>query len=529
MIKRRKKKAGKKTVHRIRKVHKGRSRKKIIHHTTTARRKSHVKAKVIIRKAEKKTSKAKEELPVRHHRKHIVHKRKAKEHPVKHTEHVIHKQKTEKRIIHRKKRHARKVLRGRPRMIHKIKTAVHKAVHHKRTAQNTVQPKAKDASASPQEAVKVVKTVISAAAGPAVESKPAPQQIDQPQQKVEVAPLPPRKVYQKNMPTEEELLLSVRKYKEKIEGIKNEVRKGILGQDEVIDSVLKCMVSGGHVLLESVPGLAKTFLAMLLNETMQDSIFNRIQFTPDLLPTDITGVTVYDKIKGFYVMKGPIFANLVLADELNRTPPKVQSAMLQAMQENQVTIGRNTYDLPRPFFVIATQNPLEQRGVYPLSVAQVDRFLFKVFVTYPDEEDEFFVMDQNSNMKTIAEYGIKKVISPKEILEMQKVVRCIHISHELKEYIVNLVDATRNPKEHNLSEEAKYMQYGGSPRASIFMCLSAKATALLNGRIFVTPEDIKSVAKEVLRHRIILNYEGKAREINPDDIIDEIIKKVPVL
>ncbi len=344
----------------------------------------------------------------------------------------------------------------------------------------------------------------------------------------EKPPLEPKKFVKRRL-TDDELLLAVRKYKQRIETIKKEVKKGIIGQDTVIDAVLKCMIAGGHVLLESVPGLAKTFLAMLLNETMENSIFNRIQFTPDLLPTDITGVTVYDKIKGFYVMKGPIFANVVLADELNRTPPKVQSAMLQAMQEKQVTIGRKTYDLPKPFFVLATQNPLEQRGVYPLSAAQIDRFLFKVYVDYPKEDDEFFVMDENSNMKKIADYGIRKVIGPEEILKMQQIVKYIHISHELKEYIVNIVDATRNPEEHGLTEEKKYIQYGGSPRASIFLCLSAKATALLNGRVFVTPEDIKSVSKEVLRHRIILNYEGKARELITDDIIDIILKKVPVL
>ncbi|NOX71894.1 MAG: MoxR family ATPase [Candidatus Micrarchaeota archaeon] len=335
--------------------------------------------------------------------------------------------------------------------------------------------------------------------------------------------------YVEHKPTEDELLLNVRKYKTKIERIKNEVKKGIIGQDNVIDSVLKCLVAGGHVLLESVPGLAKTFLTMLINETMEGSIFNRIQFTPDLLPADITGVTIYDKVKGFYVMKGPIFANLLLADELNRTPPKVQSAMLQAMQENQVTIGRKTYDLPKPFFVMATQNPLEQRGVYPLSAAQVDRFLFKIYVDYPDEDNEFYVMDQNSNMKAISEYGIEKVITPYEILEMQNTVKYIHLSSELKEYIVNIVDATRHPENYGLAEEAKYIQFGGSPRASINIGLSAKATALLNGRVFVTPEDVRSVTKEVLRHRIILNYEGKAREINTDDIIDEIMKKVPVL
>ena len=335
--------------------------------------------------------------------------------------------------------------------------------------------------------------------------------------------------YIRHIPTEEELLEKVKIYNRKMEDMKNEIKKGIIGQDKVIDSVLKCLVAGGHVLLESVPGLAKTFLSMLLSRTIEGSTFNRIQFTPDLLPTDITGVTVYDKIKGFYVMKGPIFANVVLADELNRTPPKVQSAMLQAMQEKQVTIGRKTFDLPKPFFVIATQNPLEQRGVYPLSVAQVDRFLFKVFVDYPDEEHEFIVMDQNSNMKNMEEYGIRAVITPYEILEMQDMVKYIHLSQELKEYIVNIVDATRYPENYGIGEIGKYIQYGGSPRATINIGLASKATALLNGRVFVTPEDVRSVAKEVLRHRIILNYEGKAKEIQTDDIIDEILKKVPVL
>ena len=329
--------------------------------------------------------------------------------------------------------------------------------------------------------------------------------------------------------SDEELLKKVKYYGKKINEVKKEVHKGIVGQDEVINSVLKCLICRGHVLLESVPGLAKTLLARLLTKTVKQANFQRIQFTPDLLPTDITGVTVYEKGKGFYTVKGPIFANIILGDEINRAPPKVQSAMLQAMEERQVTIGRQTFDLPRPFFVMATENPLEQKGVYPLAVAQVDRFLFKVFVDYPKEKEEIIISEQNIEVKTIDEFGIKKVIDPKEILEIQEVVKKIKLSEELKKYIVDIIDATRYPDNYGMVEEKKYISYGASPRASIYLALAAKATALMDNRIYVTPKDIRNVAKEVLRHRIILNYEGKAREISTDSIIDEIIKRVPVL
>jgi MoxR-like ATPase len=315
---------------------------------------------------------------------------------------------------------------------------------------------------------------------------------------------------------------------EKLEEVRDEIKKGIVGQEEIVGSTLKCLICGGHILFESVPGLAKTLLVRLLTETVKGAQFQRIQFTPDLLPSDIIGISVYKEGVGFYTIKGPIFANFVLADEINRAPPKVQSAMLQAMEERKVTISKETYPLPNPFIVLATQNPLEQQGVYPLAIAQIDRFLFKVFVDYPKEKEELLILDQNIEVKTIKDFGIKKVLTPEKILEIQDIVKEITISAEVKRYILDLVDATRNPKEHGI-EEGKYVQWGSSPRASIYLSLAAKATALMHGRTFVMPEDVREIAHNVLRHRIILNYEGKARGIKTDEIISLIIKKVPVL
>ena len=320
----------------------------------------------------------------------------------------------------------------------------------------------------------------------------------------------------------------VSEYSLKLNEVKNEVKKGLIGQDDVIDSVLKCIICNGNVLMEGVPGLAKTTLILLLTQTVRDCKFQRIQFTPDMLPTDITGVTVFEEKKGFYVVKGPIFANFVLGDEINRTPPKVQSAMLQAMQERQVTIGRKTYNLPNPFFVLATQNPLEDKGVYPLPEAQVDRFLFKIEVTYPEKRDEIVIIDRNITVKEIKDFEIKQVIGLDDILKMQQIVKEIHMSDEIGKYIINIVNATRYPDRFDI-ESGKYIQWGGSPRASIYLSLAAKATAMINERTFVIPEDVRSIAKDVLRHRIILNYEGKAKGIRTDDIIDEVIDKVPVI
>jgi MoxR-like ATPase len=324
-----------------------------------------------------------------------------------------------------------------------------------------------------------------------------------------------------------ELSKKISEYKNTLNVVKKEVHKGMVGQEEVIDSVLKCLACNGHVLLESVPGLAKTLLVRLLTETIDGAKFQRIQFTPDLLPSDITGTTVYEEQRGFYTVKGPIFANFVLGDEINRAPPKVQSAMLQAMEERIVTIGKETFPLPKPFAVLATQNPLEQKGVYPLALAQIDRFLFKVFVDYPEEEDEILILTQNTMIKTIQEFEIKKVLNPQIIIDIHNCVKQIKISEEVKEYVVDLVDATRYPANYGIAE-GKYVQWGASPRATIYLVLAAKATAMMNNRTFVIPNDVRAVAHEVLRHRMVLNYEGKARGISSDEVVDSIIDNVPV-
>ncbi|MBN2014255.1 MAG: MoxR family ATPase [Candidatus Altiarchaeota archaeon] len=325
----------------------------------------------------------------------------------------------------------------------------------------------------------------------------------------------------------DELTKRIQKYKNKLDEVRAEVRKGVIGQEVVIDSVLKCISCNGHVLLESVPGLAKTLLVRLLTSTVEDATFQRIQFTPDLLPSDITGTTVYEEKRGFYTVKGPIFANFLLGDEINRAPPKVQSAMLQGMQERIVTIGKETFPLPKPFIVLATQNPLEQKGVYPLSLAQVDRFLFKIFVDYPDEEAEILILNENSMVKKMEEYGIQKVLTTKDILEIQGCIKDIRLSLEVKEYITDLVDATRHPLEYDI-EAGKYIKWGASPRATIGLSLATQATAMMNNRTFAIPNDVRSIAHLVLRHRLVLNYEGKAKGISSDDVVDEIIDNVPV-
>ncbi len=327
---------------------------------------------------------------------------------------------------------------------------------------------------------------------------------------------------------EEELHQGVGKYSRKLNDMKREIQKGIVGQDKIIKSVLKSLVCNGHVLLEGVPGLAKTLFIILLSHTVKDVRFQRIQFTPDLLPSDITGVTVYEEKKGFYTVKGPIFGNFICGDEINRTPPKVQSAMLQAMQEKEVTIGRKTFGLPNPFFVLATQNPLETKGVYPLPEAQIDRFLFKILVEAPPKKDELKIIEQNVEVMTIEDFDIQTVVNLQDILGMQETMKNISMSEEIQKYIVHLVDATRHPEKYDIGE-GRYVQWGGSPRASIYLALAAKATAMMNNRIFVIPEDVRCIAHEVLRHRMVLNYEGKAKGIITDSIVDSIIRNVPVL
>jgi len=322
---------------------------------------------------------------------------------------------------------------------------------------------------------------------------------------------------------------SIKEESKKLDKLKQEIQKGIIGQEYVIDSVIKCLMCNGHVLLEGVPGLAKTLLVMMLAKTVSSTVFKRIQFTPDLLPSDITGMTMYIEEEGvFKAQKGPIFANFVLADEINRTTPKVQSAMLQAMQEREVTIGKETYPLPRPFIVMATENPIEQAGTYPLAVAQTDRFLFKIFVDYPTEEEELRIIDMNSVVKGLDEYGLKEVIGPQDIERIQNIVKQIKITEKVKDYILNIVEATRVPEKYGL-EYHKFVDYGGSPRATIFLALAGRANALMEGRDYVTPDDVRKITYNVLRHRIILNYEGKARNISTDDIIKDIIEKVPVI
>ncbi|MGC9310102.1 MAG: AAA family ATPase [Candidatus Aenigmatarchaeota archaeon] len=317
-------------------------------------------------------------------------------------------------------------------------------------------------------------------------------------------------------------------YLKKINEVKAEVHKAVMGQERVVEDIIICLICNAHALLEGVPGVAKTFTIRCLSEAVEGSTFSRIQFTPDLLPSDITGVQIYEEEKGFYIRKGPIFANFTLADEINRAPPKVQAAMLQCMAERQVTIGRKTFDLPNPFFVLATQNPLEQQGVYPLPEAQVDRFLFKINVGYPKMEAELKVIKTNAETKAISDYGIKKVLSIKDILRMQAEVNSVFVSEEIKEYATLIIDATRYPKNHPL-KNGKYIRWGGSPRASISLVLAARANALINGRDYVMPDDIKSVAGNVLRHRIVLNYEGKAKNIPTDEIVEDILGVVEVV
>lgn len=315
--------------------------------------------------------------------------------------------------------------------------------------------------------------------------------------------------------------------KENISKIKKEIGKIVIGQKEVINGFIEALLCNGHVLVEGVPGLAKTLLVRTLS-VATGCVFSRIQFTPDLLPTDIVGITMYEEGKGFYSVKGPVFANFVLADEINRAPPKVQSALLEAMQEKQVTIGKETFSLPKPFFVMATQNPVENLGTYNLPEAQVDRFLFKLKMDYPSSDEELDILHNNITTHDFAEFEIMPVLNEYEIVKMQQCIKKIYLDKRIEKYIVSIVDATRNPKKYSV-ETGKFIQFGGSPRSSIALFIAAKAHAAIEGRVYVTPEDVKSAAYNVLRHRILLNYEGQAEEIKTETIIDEILKKVPTI
>ena len=319
----------------------------------------------------------------------------------------------------------------------------------------------------------------------------------------------------------------IKKYEKKLQLIRDESSKIVVGQEEVINSLLRALLCDGHVLLEGIPGIAKTLIVRTLAKVIGCD-YSRIQFTADLLPTDLVGLTAYIKEKNeFQVNKGPVFANFVIADEINRSPPKTQSALLEAMQERQVTIGTKTYPLPDPFFVMATQNPIESSGVYPLPEAQIDRFLFKTKIIYPKLNEENEILKKNITLQRFEEVKLEKVTNPKELVKMQDFVKQIYLSKEVENYVIKLVDATRNPGKYKINS-GRYIEWGASPRGSIGLYIAGKAEALIQGSNFVTPVHIKTVAHDVLRHRLLLNYEGQAENIKTDDIITEILEKVPI-
>ena len=312
---------------------------------------------------------------------------------------------------------------------------------------------------------------------------------------------------------------------ELIHQLNGELRKAVVGQEDMMTRLLTGLLCGGHVLLEGVPGLAKTTAITALAEALSVG-FRRIQFTPDLLPADLLGTMIYMPADGrFSTRKGPIFSNLILADEINRAPSKVQSALLEAMQERQVTIGDETFLLEKPFLVLATQNPIEQEGTYPLPEAQVDRFMLKVRITYPQTDHERKVLDMALEENAPP---IRAVLKPQDILEMQEIVRMIYVDEQVRDYIVSVVRATREPEQFNLKDIAPLIEFGASPRATIWLGIGARASAFLHGRAYVTPQDVKDVAWDVLRHRILLTYEAEAEEKTSDDIIRELLTAIPV-
>lgn len=310
-----------------------------------------------------------------------------------------------------------------------------------------------------------------------------------------------------------------------VEDLKTEIARVIVGQEYMIDRLLIGLLSNGHILLEGVPGLAKTLTVKTLSDCIQVN-FQRIQFTPDLLPADLIGTMIYHQKDGVFVpKKGPIFTNIVLADEINRAPAKVQSGLLEAMQERQVTIGETTYPLDEPFLVLATQNPIEQEGTYPLPEAQVDRFMLKIKISYPTREEELQITDR---MATGVPIMVNQMITPADILKARSVVDQVYLDEKIKEYIVDIVFATREPQNYNLADLAPMIDYGASPRASIYLHKAARANAFLRRRGYVTPEDVKAVGLDILRHRVILSYEAEAEERSPEDIIKHIFDTIEV-
>jgi len=325
---------------------------------------------------------------------------------------------------------------------------------------------------------------------------------------------------------EEQLKKYIANANKKLNTIFPEIKKVIIGQERIIKDIFICLLSQGNILLEGAPGLAKTLMVKTI-ATVGGGSFKRIQFTADMLPTDITGFEGYEPNKGFFVSKGPVFANFILADEINRAPPKVQSALIEVMQELQVTIGKTTYLIDKPFIVLATENPIETRGVYPLPEAELDRFLFKTIVEYPNIEEEKIIMEKNASIYSLEDFQLKKTCTMEDILEIQSLVKHIFLHEKIKDYIAKIVDATRNPNEYGISL-GKYIEWGGSPRASINFFIASKAKALLEGRWFVIPQDVKDIAHNILRHRILLTYDAKVMGITSERVIAEILAKIKV-
>ena len=310
-----------------------------------------------------------------------------------------------------------------------------------------------------------------------------------------------------------------------VDRIQSEVGKVIVGQTYMIERILIGLLTGGHVLLEGVPGLAKTLTVRTLCDAISAK-FARIQFTPDLLPADVIGTVIYNQQRGEFTSKlGPVFANLVLADEINRAPAKVQSALLEAMQERQVTIGDKTYPLPAPFIVMATQNPIEQEGTYPLPEAQVDRFMLMCKVGYPSRDDERKIMDRMTGMLPLS---AQPVVTPTELMDARKIIGQMYVAEKVKDYIVDVVFATREPAKHGLKDLAPLIEFGASPRASIALNLAARAHAFLRHRGYVTPEDVKAVGPDVLRHRVVLTYEADAEEVTSEQVVRRVFEVVEV-
>ncbi len=323
-----------------------------------------------------------------------------------------------------------------------------------------------------------------------------------------------------------ELEERIKQESSKIRDVKIEIGKAVIGQNYMVERLLIALLTGGHILLEGVPGLAKTLSVNTLAKTMKAD-FKRIQFTPDMLPADLIGTNVFNPKDGtFSPKKGPVFANIILADEINRAPAKVQSALLEVMQELQVTLAGKPYLIEKPFLVLATQNPIEQEGTYPLPEAQVDRFMMKLKISYPTKSEEREILDMVTSFSHLSD--VQQLLTKEEILGMCDMIGEVYVDDKIKDYIVDLVDATRNPSNHGLSDLAPLIELGGSPRATITLAIAAKAYAFLQGKGFVSPQDIKVIAPDVLRHRIMISYEAEAEDKSSDDVIQTILSEIPV-